>query len=743
MKLQWKEQHINYHGISQRKKEIAEDKEKKRLEADEDVEEVIDDNIRKKRKASQKARNLLSDLSSHGGLNDEHGDDSSDAKVDDEASSDENFESEVDEDEVKDLKMNRSRPSESRQKFSISREKMGKQQFCYTYKKQMDIEESNNRKFPDISPQLDDWTQVDISAIEEYVPNSKESVEFVVKQKAAKTVKQGKPRTLPRFGSVTDSVQTTLFVGGPVWGLAWCPMPLKMKSPQYLAVSCNTDMDQTNPLYKPSNKPGIIQLWEVKVRFKKSTCQSAELVLCICHENGPIRQLQWCPNSCCDLPDKDSGTTPRLGLLAATSSDGNLLIYSIPHPHTLIDEVNEEELMNQTTEHADSKSEHLDNVNVNGHKSNGLIKDSSEPSERSTPEGQRSREPAYFHVKPALTLQSPFYRGEPSACLCVSWHPNPEYPWITAGFANGVMRVWDLTTTSPLLRKSTEEGSTRLFPFKSFQAHKRAAFTCSWSPHVPHCLVTAGADKEVNIWDLRNTTCLVHYDQFSTSTGVSTAWPSNLLGLLYSIDDGYMFNHCYMKMLPYGSTLDSTRFKGVPLCHMHSTMWSVTYSDWLSLALNVDDLGTVVCLQFPTFNMETGHVSRKFMLEVYTSSVVSKTPKEKGKQKSPGNTETNEAKKKGPEKDIKSDHEYKSYQEAVEDAVLEYTDHKEATYKETKYQDQNLLTFPLVAVHRAEFNPNLAACSWVATGGSAGLVRLHNLQSMVLPDTKVVMEDKL
>ena len=54
---------------------------------------------------------------------------------------------------------------------------------------------------------------------------------------------------------------TMLHTGGPVWSAEWCPLPVGLVSPQYIAISCVQSVESMNLLDNPVNSPGLIQIW--------------------------------------------------------------------------------------------------------------------------------------------------------------------------------------------------------------------------------------------------------------------------------------------------------------------------------------------------------------------------------------------------------------------------------------------------------------------------------------------------
>lgn len=63
-----------------------------------------------------------------------------------------------------------------------------------------------------------------------------------------------------------SSGTATFFVGGPIWALAWLPIPSAMysKEPlQYIAISAHPTMEHEYTVGKAYSGANIIQIWNV------------------------------------------------------------------------------------------------------------------------------------------------------------------------------------------------------------------------------------------------------------------------------------------------------------------------------------------------------------------------------------------------------------------------------------------------------------------------------------------------
>ncbi|KAE8539531.1 hypothetical protein D1P53_004633 [Cryptococcus gattii VGV] len=159
----------------------------------------------------------------------------------------------------------------------------------------------------------------------------------------------------------------TIFAGGPIWGLDWCPIPRsksKGKSPekfentQYLAVSTLSHLSDQPKMFDkcPPETKGSIQIWsllppkqsesaeeeeDVSMGGESSGGMVCELVLCI--QGGNAMQIRWMPLGVWDEFDADKMgeeemEIPKLGIIAAVQLDGSISFYPVPHPKFLVSE---------------------------------------------------------------------------------------------------------------------------------------------------------------------------------------------------------------------------------------------------------------------------------------------------------------------------------------------------------------------------------------------------------------------
>lgn len=116
---------------------------------------------------------------------------------------------------------------------------------------------------------------------------------------------------------------TTLFCGGSVAAFDWAPVKEESEM-DFLAVACNNHNDSkdlTARLEKTSKS--IIQIYEL--RYNKNSIDECQLSYIFTIDEGPIWSIKFHPSQ--------SSLKKRIGLLAVTTANQNILIFSLPFLH--------------------------------------------------------------------------------------------------------------------------------------------------------------------------------------------------------------------------------------------------------------------------------------------------------------------------------------------------------------------------------------------------------------------------
>ncbi|XP_007902672.2 general transcription factor 3C polypeptide 2 [Callorhinchus milii] len=560
--------------------------------------------------------------------------------------------------------------------------------------------------FPEWIPSSQDWTFLSQSESLQYLPDEPKSALFTIKregiQEDSTTQSLGRFQSLPTHNTRWD---ISFFVGGPVWSMEWCPTPEGSATCQYAAIYCNKRMDDRHSLKNLNAGPALLQIWQLGDLQQDSCPQmNSAFAYGVATDHGCIWDMKWCPSGAWELPEttRKSPQVARLGILAVAFSTGKIVIYSLPHPKPL------------------TKYKMLQS------------------------KGSSDQEPIICKVQCNAILEiGSVHFGATSQCgqcFCLDWMPSKEHLHVAAGFYDGTVGLWNLTTKSLLLRVRQADRTLKIYPFHSFVAHDHAVKAIAWSKCHSDFLVTASPDRKIKFWDLKRTYHPLNVLKRHLNTEVSWLVPwcgvmvaqencYSAFGLsgIHFVDAGYLGYKPYFAAPRTGS------------------VWSVSGSDWLNTCASGDNSGEVIGVILPDCKNTTMNVKRpnERRFPVYKADMV--------EHNSCGRTSTRrlvQGKETLDSSEIEKDNVNtrtgpKTYSEAVKQYYLQFDDTDLRSFKDwfcrapflrMQAVDKNTETYlgrmPLESVHKVRFNPNLDAHGWVISGGQSGIVRAHCVQSL-------------
>jgi hypothetical protein len=296
-------------------------------------------------------------------------------------------------------------------------------------------------------------------------------------------------------------------------------------------------------------------------------------------------------------------------------------------------------------------------------------------------------------------------------CLSLSWYRGPGHNHIAASFSSGLVTMWDMATTSTLLR----EGSTFL-PRQTWLAHTGSVTGLSLCPgeeEVPRYLVTGGSDRCYRFWDLRDTGVALQEVKRGLVSGVR--WLAGCSAASVSYDDVYLQGHTQTIITETGYYSSRSH----PVIAQNSSVLDQDMSHWVGSIAIGTAAGELVVFVVPPVDKNMEHDKNLGQRKTYVFR-----------------TEVN--KEVMEEKDLRQ---YKSMREA---ATIKYLDMqgKKAGLKGFSKDDikrvrvaermdmEDLTCFPLASITRVAWNNNLGSQLWLASGGQAGLVRVHCVQAL-------------
>lgn len=354
-----------------------------------------------------------------------------------------------------------------------------------------------------------------------------------------------------QFESAVVNDQPVFFVGGPVWSMSWLPIPATKysKNPQqYLAISTHKTMESTYAVGQSYKFKNIIQIWNLgHLDLAKTIPNPPKLAYAVAHNKGTVWCMEWCPSGSYQDTVEEIETNRRMGLLATACSDGYVHIYSLPFAEDL--------QFNETD----------DNLPI-------------------------------YRTDPVMSLHVNTLLHESTEnnwqCVKLSWSKIMGHDTIAAGFSNGFIALWDISSNSPLL-VSKIKNTMMINCIQHFYAHGQAITYVQIIPlNGRRYLATASLDRCIKYWDLEN----IANPQMIIKKGavVNGAWMTHWPNILTTYDDALGLAHTVTYMI--GARDPSNRtYSMLPT---NSTTYSIDVSDYANGICHGTLAGEIVAI-FP------------------------------------------------------------------------------------------------------------------------------------------------
>ncbi|XP_055529746.1 uncharacterized protein LOC129721328 isoform X2 [Wyeomyia smithii] len=429
---------------------------------------------------------------------------------------------------------------------------------------------SREMLFPEMRPDLD-VRLFSLDAIYDYIPKCAKSLRFTMRNTNLYNAPiqvndyMEKWQQLDTFSGQARGTDSMFYCGGPVIAIDWVPVPegRDKHEHQILAVVCKNDFDEYRLANRTQPCKCLIQIWDLGYLNNNSLSGKAEnsiptLLYAIACDFGPVWSLKFCPSGCYNLVE-DGEPYDRLGLLAATGSDGDVYIYSL------------------------SKDYH--NLITNNHRIVKLC-------------------PIYRLTLSLAGNLCSEYEGHSAVRL--SWTKGKKHAIIAAGHSNGTVAVWNLDSKSPLL-KGTKNGLPVSFPIHRIFIPDSCitAIDLHYTEDSRYLLV-CNADRKIQIYDLKTGYSPVEVCSLNARSKVTAAsWNTHFPVIALTFDDVYAIDRCAL-------TFHQPREIGVrliPLYTITAEATDMSGNDWLSNYVIGTDGGDVLCHQ-PTAYVH--HMAQKY-----------------------------------------------------------------------------------------------------------------------------------
>ncbi|XP_076062604.1 uncharacterized protein LOC143037877 isoform X2 [Oratosquilla oratoria] len=587
--------------------------------------------------------------------------------------------------------------------------------------------------FPTYWTCIEDWVRMNESELSQYLPELEVSpkVKYHSVSKVPGKNKKGEWTQLNRFEGKVLGPSPIMFCGGPVRACAWCPMPENASlntSRQYIALATLPGAESEYKLNQSYVHKGVIQIWEVEALHPNqmgNDLVAPKMVLGIAHEYGAVWSLEWCPSGIYESPTPGHAENPlqRIGLLAASCSDGTIRIYIVPHPAQL-----------------------------------SVENDS----------------PPVFKKRPDLTLSPVMKLPSDIQCMKVNWFKGKGHNLVAGSFSNGEVCVWDVKNLSPLLNYTKDDGTQILHPFRSFMAHNGVCTSLSFCPTTGgRHLVTGGYDRTYKFWDLENTDMPLSITR--KGLVLDTLWLPHWAGSFVAFDDVYGLGNTH-------SCFKETGYFGIQSCNVMSsnaTVWTLSGCDWLNTVAQCDAAGEVIITiqhqlyksyendkfpsrrKVPICALRLEDLSHSSLISFKATSDNQQNTQEKSKGiklpkkeiKPKKNTAQIDKEKVGDTSTLEEPEGQDSYvelprtyQEMIRQYGLVFVDQHVDDFlciPDTEAQERRrsdtmepgpVVIYPLTSTTSVSWNNNIGAHFWLVVGTQAGLAKMVCVNGLQYPD---------
>ncbi|XP_053107137.1 general transcription factor 3C polypeptide 2 [Hemicordylus capensis] len=551
-------------------------------------------------------------------------------------------------------------------------------------------------EFPEWVPSAWQWAFLSESEADGYLPSEARSPLFSIQREGLQE-EPGVLSRLDRFDALQpheERLDVTFFVGGPVWAMEWCPTPEGAVASQYVAIYCHSGMEAWHSLAGTHAGPALLQLWELgALQQDAGPAAKPGLAYAIATGHGCIWDMKFCPSGAWEPPAtrRQPPQMSRLGLLATACSDGKVLLYSLPHAEAL------------------------------------------RACRRAQVTGGPSSRHTICKVQCVASLQVGSVQAgsfsECGQCFSVAWMPTKPHQHLAAGFYDGTVALWNLPSKSLLQRVRQPDGSLKLYPFRCFPAHDHTVRNIQWCKANSNFLVTAGNDRKIKFWDLRRPHEPLNSIKRFLST--ETAWLLPYSGITVAQDNCYAsYGLCGIHYLDAGYL----GFRAYFVAPRKGTVWSISGSDWLNTVAAGDVTGELVAAMMPDLSADPHNVKRpsERRFPVYKADLLPCVPVgQEAAAAAGGGGEKPQA-----EGRTYSDSAARNYLLFQDTDLRSFKKARKRTPMQEVKEGEGLGRLQLEAVHKVRFSPNLGCLSWLASGGQAGLVRLHCLRALTSPPSR-------
>ncbi|CAB4054959.1 GTF3C2 [Lepeophtheirus salmonis] len=316
--------------------------------------------------------------------------------------------------------------------------------------------------------------------------------------------------------------------------------------------------------------------------------------------------------------------------------------------------------------------------------------------------------PQFYKHAPEVCLRP--LRESFGQCLKIAWYNGKEHRVIGAAYSEGKIALYDLLTSSILLKR----GSV-IHPYKVLHVHTSCvnALDLLGNDVFPRYCATGSFDRHFNVWDLNEPSFPILNGKKGLITDLHFFRSFSDGHISISHDDVYLQSHTQTILSEPGYS----RVRTQPiLCH-NSAIKNEATNFWLGTLGVGTSAGEVIVFVSPSnaSSLETDKYTTRRRTFVYRTSV-----SHKDNDKSSLKYE-----------ECKDNIEEFGYVDMNLDDFRKNPDSEiSATRSADRLQLEDITRYPISAINRVSFNPNLRSCTWLLSGSQNGIGRLHNIRAL-------------
>ena len=314
------------------------------------------------------------------------------------------------------------------------------------------------------------------------------------------------------------------------------------------------------------------------------------------------------------------------------------------------------------------------------------------------------------------------------ALLAISWYRGPGHRFLAASSTSGLIAVWDLTASSPLLRTGRQ-----LRPVQTWLAGTGSVTAVSICPgphQQPSLVITGGTDRCFRVWDPQQPA--IPLVEMKKGCVTDVAWLADKVAVV-GYDDVYLQGHTQVLLAELGGSGQPARCQ--PAISQNSAVTKLVVSPWLGCLASATAAGELVVFISPSLHRSVEHDKNLVQRRCF----VFRTEVEQLEGGAGGGDPRQYRAARARAGLVWRD---TDLQRAARSGQVCAAEEVRRVRSAERMAGEQLEAFPLSSLTSLDWCDSPGNVGLLAAGGGAGLVRIHNLLHLVTPAIRAALPDK-